>query len=307
MSAPGGVDLIDADFLEALDHSFSSLSSDHNASAFALTQTMFKTKGSQHWHKSTVEWFLVYLLTEIGVTPHNMRGGRNAMSLLSALQAKVRTLKQRRYDPWAPKTTIRLVKDYLLCIDELQTLALHFSHQLSFFEKLAVDLAEHEAEDRAGSNGSPVEPDPDITHLEQSAEERTQWAIGHIKSQRQFVEHLGEDMKYSLEALFQLRSIEQNDLAITADGQSKAVLIFTGVTTVFLPLSFFTSYFSMDLDGFPLPGSTETYFWSICGPVTLAIVIVIILFAFQHRLLSLILSRHTDAARMLGSSKRSRF
>src|SRR6266516_2224505 len=49
--------------------------------------------------------------------------------------------------------------------------------------------------------------------------------------------------------LFQLRSIEQNELAIIADSQNKAILIFTGVTVIFLPLSFCASYFGMNLKG----------------------------------------------------------
>ena len=40
--------------------------------------------------------------------------------------------------------------------------------------------------------------------------------------------------------LFQLRTIEQNELAIIAESNNKAILVFTVVTIIFLPLSFFT-------------------------------------------------------------------
>lgn len=44
----------------------------------------------------------------------------------------------------------------------------------------------------------------------------------------------------TLPQLFQLRTIEQNELAIIADSNNKAILVFTVVTIIFLPLSFFT-------------------------------------------------------------------
>lgn len=43
-----------------------------------------------------------------------------------------------------------------------------------------------------------------------------------------------------LTQLFQLRTIEQNELAIIAESNNKAILVFTVVTIIFLPLSFFT-------------------------------------------------------------------
>ena len=40
--------------------------------------------------------------------------------------------------------------------------------------------------------------------------------------------------------LFQLRTMEQNELAIIAESNNKAIVVFTVVTIIFLPLSFFT-------------------------------------------------------------------
>lgn len=46
--------------------------------------------------------------------------------------------------------------------------------------------------------------------------------------------------------------------SIAADGQNKAVFVFTAVTIVFHPLSFFTSYFGgMNLDGIVNTPRTE--------------------------------------------------
>jgi Mg2+ and Co2+ transporter CorA len=84
--------------------------------------------------------------------------------------------------------------------------------------------------------------------------------------------------------LFQLRSIEQNELAIVADIQNKAILVFTGVTIVFLPLSFFTSYYGMNLKGIIDTTKTVSYFWRVCGSVAFVIIVLAILGAFRHRL-----------------------
>lgn len=84
--------------------------------------------------------------------------------------------------------------------------------------------------------------------------------------------------------LFQLRSIEQNELAIIADTQHKAIFVFTGFTIVFLPLSFFTSYFGMNLKGIIDTDRTETYYWRVCGSVAFGIVLLVCLYAFRYRI-----------------------
>ena len=84
--------------------------------------------------------------------------------------------------------------------------------------------------------------------------------------------------------LFQLRTIEQNELAIIAESNNKAILVFTIVTIIFLPLSFFTSYFGMNLKGVIDTDRTERYFWAVCGSVTVFVVSMTVLFGFKNRL-----------------------
>ena len=84
--------------------------------------------------------------------------------------------------------------------------------------------------------------------------------------------------------LFQLRTIEQNELAIIAESNNKAILVFTVVTIIFLPLSFFTSYFGMNLQGIVNTDRTERYFWAVCGSVTIFVVSMTVLFGFKNRL-----------------------
>ena len=80
--------------------------------------------------------------------------------------------------------------------------------------------------------------------------------------------------------LFQLRSIEQNELAIIAESNNKAILVFTVVTVIFLPLSFFTSYFGMNLEGIVNSNKTERYFWAVCGTVALTVVTFTFIYAW---------------------------
>ncbi len=70
-----------------------------------------------------------------------------------------------------------------------------------------------------------------------------------------------------------------------ADNQNKAVFIFTAVTIVFLPLSFFTSYFGMNLAGVRDSDYTEAYFWKVCGSVSFCIVLVVVLWVFRYRIM----------------------
>lgn len=78
--------------------------------------------------------------------------------------------------------------------------------------------------------------------------------------------------------------MEQNELAILAESNNKAILVFTAVTIVFLPLSFFTSYFGMNLQGVVNTTKTESYFWAICGSIAILIISFTFLYGFRNRI-----------------------
>ena len=84
--------------------------------------------------------------------------------------------------------------------------------------------------------------------------------------------------------LFQLNTIEQNELALRADSNNKAILLFNIVTIIFLPLSAFTSYFGMNVQGIANTDKNERYFWTVAAPATCGIVISTVIFAFRDRL-----------------------
>lgn len=166
--------------------------------------------------------------------------------------------------------------------------------KVEHFQALLLDAKKFEAEDSQAG----IEPN-DLTGETSLA--RVTWATRMIKAQHDSIDRLLVDLKQSMNAvcfiltllrslaypffqLFQLRSIEQNELAIVSDSQNKAILVFTGVTIVFLPLSFFTSYYGMNLRGIIDSGLTQGYFWRVCGSIAFAIVMIVALGAFRHRL-----------------------
>ncbi|KAI9664249.1 MAG: hypothetical protein M1831_002428 [Alyxoria varia] len=277
MSSAKGVDYLSRDLPDHLDEPPDDCLEDPDASVVGNLLREFESTGARDWESHTPEYFLVYLLTEIGVTPHNIKDGYNAISIFTAMQAAVQNMKQRTFDEWSDKETTNLVREYLVCIDELKTLNMLFSKKIEFFENLAKDVSEHRAAELADAHCI-------NSGREGSRSERIEWALNLLKHQNKDVEILLTDVFQAMNALFQLCSIKQNKLAITSDRQNKAILIFTGFTIVFLPLSFFTSYYGMNLRGVADTAKTESYFWKVCGSITLVIVCVISLMAFCLRL-----------------------
>jgi Mg2+ and Co2+ transporter CorA len=96
-----------------------------------------------------------------------------------------------------------------------------------------------------------------------------------------------------LDVVLQFRVLEQQELTVTQSHlatqqqslaidearssrvQSRSVIVFTAITIIFLPLSFFTSYFGMNFKNIINTAHTSEYFWMIAGPVSAVIVIAI--------------------------------
>ncbi|KAL2071772.1 hypothetical protein VTL71DRAFT_13007 [Oculimacula yallundae] len=91
-----------------------------------------------------------------------------------------------------------------------------------------------------------------------------------------------------LDVLLQFRVLEQQELAVEQRNiateqhfmaveeakrsgvQARSIFVFTALTVVFLPLSFFTSYFGMDLSD--MSSMNSRAFWKISGPLTAGII-----------------------------------
>jgi hypothetical protein len=142
MSAESGIDFLDKDLKKYLSYSRRKREDSEDASAlgfiferFALsgqfelvmilsTRHTLKISilGTRNWREPTVEWLLSYILTELAVTPHTVRQGRNAKSITSAYQSVVEQLKMRRYEEFQRGASVGLVKEYLTCTDELTSI-----------------------------------------------------------------------------------------------------------------------------------------------------------------------------------------
>jgi len=76
----------------------------------------------------------------------------------------------------------------------------------------------------------------------------------------------------------------QVKLAVRMEMQNKSILIFTIITVIFLPLSFFTSYFGMNTIDIRGMNRGQGFFWSISAPLSIAVNIITFLIAFRGRI-----------------------
>ena len=143
--------------------------------------------------------------------------------------------------------------------------------------------------------------------------------IGHWKSLRSKVDRY-------LDILLQFRVLEQQELTVSQSHlatqqrslaidearssrvQSRSVMIFTAITIIFLPLSFFTSYFGMNLTDIVNTAHTSSYFWVVAGPVSGIIVIAIFaIMKFLSVVKDPVLDEEKAAPRSEGAESESRW
>jgi Mg2+ and Co2+ transporter CorA len=62
---------------------------------------------------------------------------------------------------------------------------------------------------------------------------------------------------------------------MVTDDQNRALYLFTGITIVFLPLSFFTSYFGMNIADIRETDMEQGGFWKFCGAITAALILLV--------------------------------
>ena len=82
-----GVNYVDKDLAEKLKEPPQCRIFDESVSALARVWQVFEKTGTSTWPSETVEWFLVYLITEVSITSHTISQGYNAPSLLKAYEA----------------------------------------------------------------------------------------------------------------------------------------------------------------------------------------------------------------------------
>ncbi|KAG6359164.1 hypothetical protein INS49_012684 [Diaporthe citri] len=99
MSPAAGVNYLNTNLPYYLNMSREELAESNFASVFAQVFKEFSETGTETWYRKDVEWFLVYLITEIGTTPHNIRQGYSVPSLMDAYDAIVHELGNVVGDP----------------------------------------------------------------------------------------------------------------------------------------------------------------------------------------------------------------
>ena len=194
LSPMAGINYLDKNFKRHMSEPIDALFDNDDASAVGHAFQAFASQGTSTWHRRTVEWFLVYLITEVGVTPHNIRQGFNAPTFESAYSSVIQDLKRRRYEKWEPKKTVKLVRDYLSCIDEVTTVSLILKRKVDLFKIMQHDVKKFETDDTRSGKA------PDNLEGETSPQ-RLHWAMNLVKAQQECFERLLIDLKQSMDAV----------------------------------------------------------------------------------------------------------
>ncbi|KAL6714173.1 hypothetical protein ACLMJK_008667 [Lecanora helva] len=288
MSPTAGVSFLDRTFLQDIQILASTRAEKGTSSFLGHYMEKYKGSGTGTWPVKTPEWFIVDLLSRLSRTPHALFAGRAVPDIQNTYLPLLRDLQSRSEGDFIRHESINLVREYIACMDEVSQIHSISERKIDFLERLKNDFKTSEETSDEGSN----EEQTDFAPPKPSADDRArdlmirkiEKAISHITAHHEGLPGTLRELRNCLDDLFQLRTIEQNELAIIAESNNKAILVFTVVTIVFLPLSFFTSYYGMNFKGNYnlLPG--QGYFWAVCGSVTAVIVVFTLAYGFKDRL-----------------------
>ena len=92
MSAATGVEHLHRDFESHVRETMTDRLENPKSSVIGNRIASLQEHGAKDWYERTVEWFMVYLLSEVGCGPQNIYSGRSAVSLRSALHNTVQDL-----------------------------------------------------------------------------------------------------------------------------------------------------------------------------------------------------------------------
>lgn len=98
------------------------------------------------------------------------------------------------------------------------------------------------------------------------------------------IDEISDDLNLISTLMDRLESIAtqtRNGVEVRQEDQGKAILVFTIMTVVFMPLSFVTGYFGMNTEDIRNMGSSQTLFWTVSIPFTVVIISAVLLVAFQ--------------------------
>ncbi|KAL9020061.1 MAG: hypothetical protein Q9185_002675 [Variospora sp. 1 TL-2023] len=278
LSGMRGVNYLDRDFKRHLDEPGDAIFDNDIASAIAFVRQQFKDTGTQNWHRATAEWLLVHLVTEIGVTPHVDRQGCNAPTLEGAYQEVIQQFKRRQhehFDRRSPNEPAALIKDMLVCKEELRRITILSKMRQHTFEQLGMDVKDFEAEDLKQR----LHPDHED---EISASEKVQNAVQRARRQSEAFEMLFEDIGMSLTSVYDLRSIQQRQGGIITEGQNRALVLIALVQFVFIPCQTLCGYWGMNLIDIRESSWAQHDFWRVCASFVLSVALSCAVVAAMH-------------------------
>jgi integrase len=89
MSAAKGINYLNSKFHQYLYKPPEEVLKDPEVSGIAHVLNQLMVKGLDtpgYFNRATVEWLLVHIVTELGVTPHTLRHGHNTLGMMPAYQ-----------------------------------------------------------------------------------------------------------------------------------------------------------------------------------------------------------------------------
>ncbi|KAI1820000.1 hypothetical protein F4861DRAFT_543366 [Xylaria intraflava] len=286
-----GIDYLTRDFKTLIKSPGYDMLYHRDASVIAHTMHAFKHSGTKRWKRACDEndavWLIVYLITEAAVTPHNIRGGRSATDILDAYMEVMQSLKKKKDVPWALGQSPVLVREYQQYMEELKTIESITRDNLRMLENIKLDVLDVEnrkcnhaqcaLNDRSDRDDSDGDENP--RHKPESMTQRLDWAMAILKEREADLRRMEQHFQKALKNLLDICIIEQNDRSVVADTMNKAILLFTGITVIFLPLSFITSYLGMNLSDIRETAIDQVWFWKYLGSAGLVISVVSILYS----------------------------
>ncbi|KAJ8125447.1 hypothetical protein O1611_g8192 [Lasiodiplodia mahajangana] len=275
-----GIDYLTKDFEKLINSPGYDMLYHRDASVIAHTMHAFQHSGTRRWdctcNESAAIWLVVYLFTEAAVTPHNIRGGRSAVEILDAYMEALtiglmtghaisgmlsrrradtkkneiaNELQKRRKDmPWALGQSPILVRAYQQYMEEIKTVESITSDNLRVLENIQLDIqgfegvkCDHPQCETDANTRISNDTEGNARWKPESMTQRLEWAIALLKEREADLRRMESHFDKALKNLLDICIIEQNDRSVVADTMNKAILLFTGITVVFLPLSFITS------------------------------------------------------------------
>ena len=100
-------------------------------------------------------------------------------------------LKRRRFDRWKRNESIKLVQDYITCVDELTLIVDLYVKKLDFLSRLRKDCELFEFQDNHAPNNARGKP----------ATVRIDWAIGVVEEAYVYLDSMLKDLKSSMGAV----------------------------------------------------------------------------------------------------------